>query len=199
MPKLFDHFLSMLVPVAFGVSFSLLAVAQTVDSAPKNNPNSVINKTAAIIATLPPLASDMTDLAFNEFFKMPIGPHGLEPTEKLLNLNNKRVRVLGYMAEEEEPTPGLFMLAAQPVSVAEKADGMADDLSAATLFIRMPDQDAGKMLAHRSGLWVLTGTLQLGNEEEANGRTSFVRLIMAQRDIEGAKKIKRNTDKPVKK
>lgn len=91
------------------------------------------------------------------------------------------------------------MLAAQSVNVAEKADGMADDLPAATLFVRMPAQDATKMLAHRPGLWVLTGTLQLGNEEEANGRTSYVRLIMEQRDIDGAKKNKGNTDKSNKK
>lgn len=147
------------------------------------------NKNSAKISSLPALAKDTTELLFSDFFKTPIGPRGLDPTEKLQSLNNKRVRIIGYMAQEDDPTPGFFMLTARPVKVGEKADGMADDLPAATLFVHMPSQDANKVLTYRPGPWVLTGTLQLGNQDEAElGRISFVRLIMEQRDIDDAKK-----------
>lgn len=159
------------------VCFSLFAHA----TQNKNN--------TATITSLPPLAKDMNELSFNDFFKNPIGPRGLDPTEKLQSLNNKRVRIVGYMAQEDDPTPGFFMLAARPIKVGEKADGMADDLPAATLFVHMPSQDTNKILTYRPGPWVLTGTLQLGNQDEvALGRISFARLVMEQRDIDEAQK-----------
>lgn len=118
------------------------------------------------------------DLSFKEFYKFPVGPRGLEPTEKLLALKGKRVRVTGYMVKEEEPTAGLMMLAPLPVSMAEKEDGPADDLPPATLFVHPPAADKEKTIPYKDGLWQLTGTLELGNQEEANGRTSFTRLIL---------------------
>lgn len=123
-------------------------------------------------------ASEVLAISFKEFYKLPIGPRGLEPSPKLLDLNNKRVRITGYLVKEEEPTPGLFMLAPLPVALAEKEDGPADDLPATTLFVHMPDEDAGKAVSFRPGLWELTGTLQVGNQQEANGRVSHTRLIL---------------------
>jgi hypothetical protein len=104
----------------------------------------------------------------------------MEPTEKLLSLKDKRVRVMGYMVKEEEPTAGLFMLAPLPVALAEKDDGPADNLPPATLFVHMPKADANKAIVYRSGLWELIGTLRLGNREEANGRVSYTQLILNQ-------------------
>jgi hypothetical protein len=150
------------------------------------------NKDVAKNPRLPPLPEGVTDLSFNEFFKIPIGPHGLEPTEKLLSLNNKRVRIVGYMAMEDDPNPGLFMLAARTVNVGEKADGMADDLPAATLFVHMPPQDANKILTYRPDAWVLTGTLQVGNQEEKSERVSVVRLIMDQSEAKDKDAQKKN-------
>lgn len=126
---------------------------------------------------------NLPTITFQEFFKMPVGPRGLDISSKLSSLNNKRVRITGYVAQEDDPTPGIFMLTPHPVNVGEKADGMADDLPASTLFVHMPPKDADKVLAYRPAPWVLTGTLQVGNQEEANGRTSVVRLIMDSRDI----------------
>ena len=125
------------------------------------------------ISSVKPVA---TDLTFREFYKLPIGPKGLEPTEKLLSLNNKRVHIKGYMVIEEEPTIGIFMLTLVPVNIPEKEDGPSDDLPGATVFVHMPSADAQKALAYRPGLWDLVGTLQLGPKEEANGRISYVRL-----------------------
>ncbi len=119
-----------------------------------------------------------TELSFRDFYKSPVGPMGLEPTQKLLSLKGKRVRLKGYMVVEEEPTPGLFMLSSVPVNIPEKEDGPSDDLPGATAFVHMPKEDANKVLAHRTGLWDLEGTLELGGKEEANGRISYVRLLI---------------------
>jgi hypothetical protein len=138
----------------------------------------VIESTAVEAQQPKPLPAGVTELNLREFYKLPAGPRGLEPSQKLLNLNNKRVRVTGYMVKEEEPTTGLFLLTPLPVSLAEKEDGPADDLPAATLFVHLPPADKDKAMNYRSGIWQLTGRLELGNQEEANGRMSYTRLIL---------------------
>ena len=107
---------------------------------------------------------------------MPVGPRGLEMTTKLLALDGRRVRIVGYMAQQEDPRPGFFMLAPVPVNVAETSSGMADDLPRATLFVHLPPSQANNIASHQSGLLVLTGTLSVGNREEGDGRISMVRL-----------------------
>jgi len=124
------------------------------------------------------ITSEATELKLNEFYKFPVGPKGLEPSAKLLSLNNQRVHITGYMVEEEDATKGLFMIAPLPVSLSEKEDGPADDLPAATVFVHVPAADQNKIITYRPGLWELTGILQLGNQDEANGRMSYTRLIL---------------------
>jgi hypothetical protein len=127
---------------------------------------------------LPP--PGVSDLRFGEFFRLPVGRMGLEPSARLTSLSGQRVRVLGYVVGEEEPTPGVFMLTANPVTLAEVADGPADDLPPATLYVHLAPADASKVVAHRPGLLVLNGVLELGNKQEPNGRTSFARLRLDQ-------------------
>src|SRR5262249_46122012 len=117
-------------------------------------------------------------LAFREFFRLPIGPRGLEPTDRLLSLRDQRVRIQGYMVKEEEPQPGVFMLAPKPLAMAELADGPADDLPAATLFVHVGGEDRGKVIGYRAWIWTLSGVLRLGAWLEPNGRVSYVRLIL---------------------
>jgi hypothetical protein len=142
---------------------------------PASKENITKTSTTGAQQTLPP---GVTELNLKEFYKFPVGPLSLEPTQKLLSLKDKRVRVTGYMIREEEPTAGLFMLAPLPVSLAEKEDGPADDLPAATLYVHAPPADKNNIIAYRPGLWQLTGILELGNQEEANGRMSYTRLIL---------------------
>ena len=124
------------------------------------------------------LPAGVTELNLKEFYKFPVGPLGLEPTQKLLSLKDKRVQITGYMVKEEEPSAGLFMLAPLPVSLAEKEDGPADDLPPATLFVHVPTGDKNKIIAYLPGIWRLTGILKLGNQDEANGRISYTRIIL---------------------
>lgn len=121
---------------------------------------------------------DAPVLGFRDFFKLPIGPRGLEPTDTLVRLRDQRVRVQGYMVKEEEPVPGLFMLTPTPVIMAELADGPADYLPAATLFVHLASADAQKILGYRPGIWAMSGILHLGAQHEPNGRVSYVRVLL---------------------
>ena len=131
---------------------------------------------AGQVATTP--VSDAPILGFRDFFKLPIGPRGLEPTDRLLRLRDQRVHVQGYMVKEEEPLPGLFMLTPTPVAMAELADGPADYLPAATLFVHLAGENEQKIIGYRPGIWTLSGILRLGAQHEPNGRVSYVRLLL---------------------
>ena len=126
---------------------------------------------------LPPLPPDVIDLRFNEFFKMPVGSFGLEPTKKLISLQGKKVRLLGYMTREEQPAPGVFILASLPVQGAEVADGPADDLPPTATFVHVAVND-DKVVPYTPGLLLLTGRLELGAKEESLDRISNVRLYL---------------------
>lgn len=129
-------------------------------------------------AVLPPAAEGVTDLKFRELYKMPIGPRGLEPSEKLLALDNKRVRLVGYMVHEDEPQAGVIILSPFPVSAPDAEDGPADDYPPQIVYVHLrPGQSAGGM-PWTPQLLVFEGTLELGPREESDGRVSAVRLIV---------------------
>lgn len=116
-----------------------------------------------------------TDLKFHEFFKLPIGSRGLEPTEKLKSLAGKRIRMVGYMARQEVPTSGFFVLSPLPVTLGDEDESLADDLPVSVVFVHVkPPGD--RPLAFSPGLLRITGTLSLGAFEEADGHVSSVRL-----------------------
>ena len=128
------------------------------------------------VTSLQAAAEDTPFLAFRDFFRLPIGPRGLEPTERLLSLRDQHVRVQGYMVREDEPQPGMFMLTPAPVALGELADGPADYLPAATLFVHVRGED--RIIPYRAGIWTVSGVLRLGAWTEANGQVSYVRLIV---------------------
>ena len=147
----------------------------------------------ALSQEIPPLPAGVTELKFSEFFVSPIGDRGLTFTEKLRSLDGRRVRVLGYMAQQEQPVPGMFLFSAMPVRLNEEHYGLADDLPAATMFVFMPTQ-RDQVVRHAPGLMLLTGTLSIGNHEEADGRISAVRLkLEAAPSGQQAKQLARRT------
>lgn len=124
---------------------------------------------------LKPAPDGTTDLKFGEFFKLPIGPRGLEPSEKLTSLAGKRVRLVGYMARQETPTVGFFVLSPLPVSLGDEDESLADDLPASVIYVHFSAPE-NRPLPYYSGLLRLTGTLSLGAFEESDGHVSSVRL-----------------------
>ncbi len=79
---------------------------------------------------LPPLPEGVEDLSFQEFFKNPVGPRGLEPSSKLLSLNSKRVRILGYVAEMQRSNKRNIIFAPVPLKPQPEEYGLADEIPA---------------------------------------------------------------------
>lgn len=127
--------------------------------------------------TLPPLPRGVTDLKFGQFFVMPVGPQGLTFTDKLLSLEGKRVRMAGYMVEQEKGIPGVFLFSPLPVQLHDHDSALADDLPATVAHVSVPTC-RDRQVPYAPGLMLLTGTLSVGPRDEADGRISLVRLAL---------------------
>lgn len=132
----------------------------------------------AVQGQLPAPQQGVTELKFREMFKMPIGPKGLEPTDKLLSLDGKRVRLVGYMAGQEESAKGVIILTPMPVSLGDEDESLSDDLPGNSVFVHLTQRYAEKPVPNMQGLLHLTGTLQLGPQDEADGHVSAIRLTL---------------------
>ena len=123
--------------------------------------------------------SEPLDLKFSSFFRQPGGPRGLELGEALHAADGQQVRLVGDMVAQESPTPGRFMLAPRPVRLSEDANGAADDLLSAVVTVLLAECQQQRAVVHQPGLLALVGRLQVGRQEEASGRVSWVRLVLA--------------------
>ena len=136
---------------------------------------------AAVAAGKPthgPGSADVIDLPLNHLYESPVGPLGLAPTAELVDLAGRRVRMKGFMVEEQDPPPGQFKLALLPVKLAEREDGPADDLPAATVVVHLSASHAQRIVRFDPHPIVVTGILEVGPREEPDGRVSHVRLIL---------------------
>lgn len=118
------------------------------------------------------------ELKFGEMVRMPIGPHGLEPSDKLLALDGRRVRMIGYMAGAEAPMAGRIVLTPLPVSLGDEDESLSDDLPASAVFVHLGGAGSRYVVPNLKGLLQLTGTLRVGPQEEPDGHVSTVRLLL---------------------
>jgi hypothetical protein len=125
---------------------------------------------------VPTVPAGTTSLRFEQFFRLPVGSRGLEPTSTLLGLNGTRVRLFGYMVLHDAPQPGVFLLSPLPVTLAEQADGAADDLPPAVVTVRLPPKWALRVVPFVPGILMVEGMLGVGDLDEPDGRRSLVRL-----------------------
>ncbi|ARN20200.1 hypothetical protein [Piscinibacter gummiphilus] len=119
---------------------------------------------------------DPVDLRFSDFFRQPVGPRGLEIADGLRAIDGRTVRIVGYMVSREDAQAGRFQLTPRPVRMSEHADGDADDLPPATVTVLLDPMQQDRIVAHQPGLVALTGRLQVGRVEGADGRVSWFRL-----------------------
>lgn len=126
---------------------------------------------------LPPPRAGVASIKFGEFFRMPIGPFGLEPSEKLIALNGKPVRLVGYMVREENPTAGRFLFSPLPVTLGDEDESLSDDLPATAVSVHLQGVK-NQVTPYIGGLIQITGTLEVGAKDEADGRVSSVRLVL---------------------
>lgn len=128
-------------------------------------------------STLPPLPRGVLELKFGEFFVTPVGPTGLTFTDKLVHLDGKRVRMTGYMVEQEKSAPGVFLFSPLPIHLHDHDSALADDLPAAVVHVTVPTC-RNRQVPYAPGLILLTGTLSVGPRDETDGRVSLVRLAL---------------------
>ena len=122
----------------------------------------------------PPLA-----LRLQDFFQMPVGPKGLVISERLRQAQGQQVRLTGYVVQQELASLGNFLLTPRPVQMSQHADGEADDLPPATVLVRLDPLQHDWAVAHERGLVEVSGTLEVGRQEEPDGRVSWFRLQLA--------------------
>jgi len=132
----------------------------------------------AVSGVLPAPPAGVAELRFNEMFQRPVGPKGLEPSARLLALDGLLVRLVGYMASAESPTPGRMILSPLPIALSDEDEPLADDLPAQAIFVHLSGPAAAHTLPNYSGLIQLQGRLSVGASEEPDGHLSSVRLML---------------------
>lgn len=153
------------LPIRLLVGLSAALLAAGLQAAPASEPSP---------AAAP--SGEALELKFSQFFRQPIGDHGLALSEALLAANGRNVRLVGYMVAQEQPRPGRFWLTPRPVRMSEHADGEADDLPPSTVTVQLDPSQKDRLVPHQDGLLVLTGRLRVGRVEDETGRVSWVRL-----------------------
>ncbi len=120
----------------------------------------------------------VTELKFRDMFKLPVGPRGLEPNATLSALDGKRVRVIGYMVQQEPLPTGAFQLAPLPVQISDEDEPLADDLPPSTLSVTVPGAET-KAIRALPGLIQITGVLHVGAQTDAaSGRVSSAQIVL---------------------
>lgn len=133
-------------------------------------------KAVAVSAPLAPPPKDVEHLKFQDMFKTPVGPKGLEPSARLMSLHGRKVRMVGYMATQEESKAGVLILAPMPVNLGDEDESLSDDLPGNAVFVHLARPYAERLVPNLQGLLQFTGTLSVGAFEEADGHVSAVRL-----------------------
>lgn len=118
--------------------------------------------------------SPIVELSFKDFFDT--GASELKPSRKLISLTGKRVRLIGFMSQMEEPPVGAFYLCPRPVLADESGGGTAD-LPPESVLVIVPSSHGKKILFMPERLETV-GILDVGRREETDGRISFIRLLL---------------------
>ena len=101
----------------------------------RNHPTEALKSWLDQLSTAP---AGVSDLRFDEFFRNPVGPKGLEFSPRLLELSGPRVRILGYRVKQSRPTPWTLMLAPMPLVSNEVEFGLAEDLPPTVVRVLLP-------------------------------------------------------------
>ncbi|HUL76489.1 MAG TPA: hypothetical protein VL691_04425 [Vicinamibacteria bacterium] len=114
------------------------------------------------------------DVAFREFFEPT--PRELRPSARLLSLEGRRVRLVGFMVRSEEPPTGGFFLCPFPAVATESGGGTAD-LPPETVFVVVPAA-RGRLIPHSTRQVVVEGVLELGSRAGEDGQVSAIRVVL---------------------
>jgi hypothetical protein len=164
---------------ARAVAFAaLLASPHAHAAAPRDGATIRIPAILVVDSKLDAPHAGLSDLKFQDVFKLPVGPKGLEPTARLLELDGKRVRIVGYMVRQESPATDAFLFSPLPVLLGDEDESLADDLPPSTIRIDLPTSH-GIVVPMLPGLLQLTGILHVGMRTDATtGRATPAQLTL---------------------
>ncbi|MFN7928907.1 MAG: hypothetical protein U0Y68_13355 [Blastocatellia bacterium] len=114
-------------------------------------------------------------LSFYEFFAPT--PNVLQPSEKLLRLQGKQVRIVGFMAQMEDAPTGAFYLCPRPIQCDESGAGVGD-LPVASVLVIAPAMK-GKKIPFIARALAVTGILEVGKSGDGETALAPIRLILA--------------------
>ncbi|MEY4447000.1 MAG: hypothetical protein RLZZ433_15 [Pseudomonadota bacterium] len=124
-------------------------------------------------------SSDVMPLELRSFFKIPMGPRGMEVTQDVQKASGQRVRITGYMVKYENPLPGSFLLSPRPVQMSEHADGDANDLPAAVCWVYLDPSQSNLSIPHLPGPITVEGQFKFKREEAADGSVAWFHLQLS--------------------
>jgi hypothetical protein len=136
---------------------------------------------------MPAQSDTAIDLKFNEFYKLPVGPKGLELTPKILNLAGKKIRIMGYMAKADPALPDMFILSPVPVEMGDEDEKLVDDFPPNALFVHMSESQLA--VPYTEGLMTLSGVLHVGNFSEPDGHVSTFQLELDPEIVRAFKRV----------
>lgn len=163
---------------------TVILMALAIAAMPRDLPARVLGWSADALSVkldeaggLPATPDGIAEIKFSELWEMPVGPRGLECSEKARRLDGRRVRIFGFMVEQDEPVPGLMILAPYALKTSEEEYGLCDDLPPTVVSVEVP-AFSDRIVPFTPGPLLLTGRLELGAREEKDGRVSHVRLAL---------------------
>jgi hypothetical protein len=122
-----------------------------------------------------PRAADVQPLDLGKLYVVRDG--GLAVAPEVEALRGRAVRVRGFMVQMEEAPRGEFYLATHPVEQDESGAGTGD-LPVGAVLVRVPG--LAQPVPWRPHPVEVVGTLEVGREEEADGRVTWLRVVMAE-------------------
>lgn len=125
-------------------------------------------------AVAPVRSSDPTPLDLGRLYAATAS--GARVAPEVQALRGRRVRVVGYMAKMEDAPRGAFYLTRTPVEAEEGGAGTGD-LPPGALRVEVP-RLAGEEVAWVPDAIEAVGTLEVGRAEDAEGRVSFLRVVV---------------------
>lgn len=155
----------------------VLVATHSLRAAEARSPGAPMMDGKSAAPALPPVPEGVTHLDFSDFFKLPVGPEGLELTAKIAALDGRKVRLLGYMVKQANPSPWKILMSPIPVVTREREYSQAEDLPPNVVHVFLP-RDPSPIRPHTPGLFLLTGRFEVGNRAEADGRVSMFRLFL---------------------
>lgn len=160
---------------------TILACSLLASAWPSNDARGAgTSASAALMVTKKPSAppAGVEDLKFRDLFKLPVGDKGLEPGERLLALDGKRVRVIGYMVKQPVAPKGSFLLSPLPVEVSDEDEPLADDMPASTIAVTVRGA-VPRPIGWSRGLVQAIGLLKVGAyTDAATGRVFPAQIIL---------------------